>query len=149
MSVSNDLDDTASLKRDLDPSPAPPAALLHDTNRFRKAARETHSTHLDGRVHPYAQGIVRFYRARTILDIGRGASGADLAWCYLKTLSPHDLPASTRWHFIELVYFRQHIANGSDSAAAEFRKRVLDIVELIDAFVDLMNSRFDRASDRT
>ena len=149
MSVKTDLDDTVSLRCDFASPPAPRGSLLHDTNRFRRSGPETRASHTDGEVHPYAEGIIRFYRARTILgDRAAGAAGADVAWPYLEKLSPHELPASTRWHFIELVYFMQHVASGSEGTAAEFRKRVLAIADLIDAFVELMNSRADTTGGR-
>jgi hypothetical protein len=92
--------------------------------------------------HPYAGGIIRFYRARTILhqDRERGRQ----AWRYLEPLMPADLPPSARKEFIDLVYFVQEQNTAGTLDIKEFGRRVRSIAAHIDCFVDELEAKLDR-----
>jgi len=140
MSFSSELDDTTSLRRS-DTSASASLSALDDTDRLRMGDSDVVDGRTSGTPHPYAEGIIRFYRARTVLE-GRGAEDTRRAWRYLEQVSPHDLPASARWHYLDLVYFmRETEIDHID--AGEFRARVRAIAQLIDGFVDRLNSETD------
>jgi hypothetical protein len=143
MSLSRETDDTANLSCHL-ASGTQASAALDDTDRlWVDASGKNRAQAADGR-HAYAEGIIRFYRARTIIHSGEGRQPAARAWRYIKNLSPHDLPASARWHFLEIVWFMQQHAGADDRRDDEFRERVLSIANLIDNYVDCLNSERDR-----
>jgi len=87
-------------------------------------------------MHRFAEGIIRFYRARTIL--GRGADDllAGLAWSYLERLEPAQLPAVARPAFFDLGYFMRVQTLSKDFDHDGFRRRVLDVATIIDGFLD-------------
>lgn len=144
MSISRDLDDTANLRSD-DGSSVTGHDRSEDTDRL--AVWLTRATALPeaprDQAHPYAEGIIRFYRARTIVDSERSERSWRRAWRYLDSLSPRDLPPAARRRFLELVYFMKEQGSGDAFAAHDFRLRVRLIAELIDNFVDELNDRFD------
>jgi len=144
MSAISELDDTASLRRNLNAPLKPLPSGLDDTDRLPPWDTETGPPHGKGKAHEYAEGIIRFYRARTILDGNREIRDSLRAWGYLEPLSPHDLPASARWHFLDLVYFMRQ--SGSEAFdEQEFSERVRTIAKLIDNVVDRLNFELDRA----
>jgi hypothetical protein len=143
MSLNRDSDDTVNLPRDRLSATRHSGASLDDTDRLRiDAPTELRAGPATGK-HPYAEGIIRFYRARTILD---SSTDPDRAWRYLEQLLPNDLPASSRWQFLNLVYFMQQDDRDKAARHEEFRERVLTIASLIDNFVDRLNLELDRAS---
>ena len=145
MSLSRETDDTANLRCNLASGAQASATALDDTDRLCvEGTGSNQAQAADGR-HAYAEGIIRFYRARTILDSREGQRPADRAWRYIENLSPHDLPVSARWHFLEVVWFMQQHAGEDDERDDEFRERVLSIASLIDNYVDRLNSEHDRA----
>lgn len=138
MSVSGELDDTASLHRDHAIGSDEPPCALDDTNRLHKVEAAQLEVRPVARkpVHPYAAGIIRFYRARTIVDGSPDDVDPDRAWSYLENLTPHDLPASARWHFLDLVYFMHQQSNRTSFDCHSFQSRIHMIAGLIDDFVD-------------
>jgi hypothetical protein len=96
--------------------------------------------------HPFASGIIRFYRARTILhqDSDRGQQ----AWRYLEPLMPADLPPSARKEFIDLVCFMQEQKTAGRLDIKAFGRKIRSIAAHIDCFVDELAARFDRCNGR-
>ena len=84
----------------------------------------------------FSEGIIRFYRARTILDRGGTDADCELAWTYLRDLEPEHLPPDARSAFGKLVglMFRQALEDEPDYAV--FRRSVLHIAAIVDAFID-------------
>ena len=84
----------------------------------------------------FAEGIIRFYRARTILGRGAGDELTGLAWSYLEHLEPAQLPGIARPAFFDLAYFIRLQMTRTDFDHAGFRRRVLDVAVIIDGFLD-------------
>ena len=134
------LDDTAKLDASHYPLDEERATSVDDTARIRDAFRSAliRQPAISRRSHPFAHGVIRFYRARTLLATGHDDEAAIRAWLYLAPLAPSNLPSSVRHLFLELIY----IVNQSDDGAAahvrvdEFRALVIKIADRIDAFVD-------------
>jgi hypothetical protein len=145
MSVPSELDDTAKLFSDLELACSQTQAAIDDTDRLWIRSFESNPAPTNGNVHEYAEGIIRFYRARSILDAARAGDGARRAWRYLEPLCPHDLPTSTRWHFLHLVYFMQQ-TDTQEHDEDEFADRVRTIGALIDQYVDRLNFELDRSN---
>lgn len=143
MSISRDLNDTANLRDTSDTTSQ--LATSSTTGAQHGGERDARDrAGLNGSTaHPYAEGIIRFYRARTILDNDRPDRSWSRAWRYLNRLEPHDLPSATRRHFLELVYFMQEQTGGADFAAEDFCERVRSIAQLIDGYVDELNHALD------
>lgn len=89
----------------------------------------------------YSEGIIRFYRARTILSRGADSDVCDLAWSYLKPLEPHHLPPVARPAFFALAYFMYGQAMHDDLDHEEFSAHVLDIAGIIDRYLDDIEPR--------
>ena len=140
MATRDRLDDTAKLEASHSPLDELRAAAVDDTVRIRDAFRSAliRQPAISRKSHPFAHGVIRFYRARTLLAAGQDDDTAIRAWRYLAPLAPSNLPASVRHLFLELIY----IVNQSDDAAVprarvdNFRALVIKIADRIDAFVD-------------
>jgi len=142
MSICRDLDDTANLRTDSE-LPSDPAPLrLDDTARMRQfASARNYREH--GGMHPFAEGIIRFFRARTILD-GKPENGRwRRAWRYLERVEPHDLPPATRKAYFELTYFMQQQDRDRDFDSTQFRASVHSIAAELDTFVEHLNAGLD------
>jgi hypothetical protein len=87
-------------------------------------------------IHRFAEGIIRFYRARTILSRGADDALAGLAWSYLDRLEPDQLPAVARPAFFDLGYFVRLQTLGMEFDHEGFRRRVLDVATILDGFLD-------------
>jgi hypothetical protein len=87
-------------------------------------------------VRKFAEGIIRFYRARTILNRGASAELTGLAWSYLEHLEPGQLPGVARPAFFDLVYFMRLQLPESSFDHAGFRTRIFDVALIIDGFLD-------------
>jgi hypothetical protein len=88
------------------------------------------------KAHLFADGVIRFYRARTILLVDRDPQKFDRAWRYLSRLLPQDLPPVSRQPFFDLVYLMQEHSGQATSIPYKFSQKILEIADLIDAFVD-------------
>jgi hypothetical protein len=143
MSISRDLNDTANLRESADPTITSRLATSGNTGTLRDSNGDARDrVGLSGTTaHPYAEGIIRFYRARTILDNDRPDRCWSRAWRYLNRLGPRDLPSSARREFLELVYFMQEQAGRADFAAEDFCGSIRSIAQLIDTYVDELNQR--------
>lgn len=93
-------------------------------------------------LHPYAEGVIRFYRARTIVLCEEDPKAGERAWNYLEPLMPHNLPPHVRALFFELAYFVNSCPGTDDSRFAGFRRRVIDIAVRIDEFMDELDQVF-------
>ena len=144
MPVGSNLDDTANLNCDLGFAPHHSLIDLDHTDRFRILAPAPFAAFTGGSAHSYAEGIIRFYRARQILRSGCPAENMRRAWRYLAPLSPHEMPVATRRRFLELVYCMQQ----SDSIVlrpTQFAHMVRAIAVQIDGYVDRLNARLENA----
>jgi len=142
VSICRDLDDTADLPiAGVHPNTVVPLSL-DDTARMRwLTSARNYREH--GGMHPFAEGIIRFFRARTILE-GELADGRwQRAWKYLERLSPHDLPPASRRDFFELTYFVQQQRNSASFDREQFRSCVRAIAGELDTFVDQLNADLD------
>lgn len=144
MSFQQDVEDTARLYRESAPEQDTGHARADDTDRMRLAGGAT----LDDRtgawqVHAYAQGIIRFYRARSILEKDLNAASCRRAWRYLDRLQPNDLPGAARSAFFELTYLVRSQPRLRAFESGEFPTRVFEITGLIDDFVDELNREID------
>jgi hypothetical protein len=143
MSICRDIDDTANL-----PSAGARSSTVYPLRADDTARMQVSTTARDyrekGGMHPFAEGIIRFYRARTILegDLNEAARW-NRAWRYLEKLSPHDLPPMTRKAFFELTYFMQEQEGHEPFQAEQFRSRVRSIANRLDGYVDELNAGFD------
>jgi len=99
-------------------------------------AAEQGSAAPDVQLRAYAEAILRFYRARTILDRDQSEASIDRAWAYLEMLEPSQVPAVARPAFFELAYFAQLQAQPEGFDHAGFRRRVQDVAIIIDGFLD-------------
>lgn len=142
MLIDTELDDTATLCGTSLEFVSQPT--LDDTATLHFASHDANpKTGQTGQTHRFAQGIIRFYRARSILRNDPGLAGCRRAWGYLKRLGPSDLPPESRHLFLELVYClgRQTTAEAFESP--EFRELVLSVAEAIDTFVDQISEEVD------
>lgn len=87
-------------------------------------------------IHRFAEGIIRCYRARTILSRGANEELTGLAWSYLEHLEPAQLPGIARPAFFDLVYFIRLQPQRMEFDHDGFRRRVLDVATIIDGFLD-------------
>lgn len=142
MSTCRDIDDTADLPINGDSSSNVYPLYSDDTARMRLAAAARAKRDKRG-MHPFAEGIIRFYRARTLLEGDAYDTRATRAWRYLDRLSPHHLPPETLQAFFELTYFVREQEGGGDFDADQFRIRVRSIAEQLDSFVDELNAQLD------
>jgi hypothetical protein len=142
MSICRDLDDTANLPSDGGKSSNVYPLRADDTARMQMAA-SARDYRENGGKHPFAEGIIRFYRARTILEGDINGSRWKRAWRYLEKLSPHDLPPKVRKQFFELTYFIQEQEGLDGFDADQFHNRVRSIASQLDGFVDELNAGFD------
>jgi hypothetical protein len=142
MSICRDIDDTASLPIDNTRSSNVYPLRSDDTARMRmEATGRDYREH--GGMHPFAESIIRFFRARTILE-GELADGRwQRAWKYLERLSPHDLPPASRRDFFELTYFVQQQRDSGAFDREQFRFCVRAIASQLDTFVDQLNADLD------
>ena len=124
-------------------SPDEPCLATDDTADFVRAIHGdlTGQAIAPEQVHPYAEGVIRFLRARTVLTRDSGPQRYGRAWFYLSRLRPHDLPPAARRPFFELVYFMQEQTHRERFHALEFRWRILKIAEDIDRFMDEIDRR--------
>lgn len=146
MPLRRDTDDTADFPFDAGAAPDEITSVPEDTDEIdlARAAASAQAELASRPAHPFAQGIIRFYRARTLLLDEQTESRCRHAWGYLSRLRPHDLPPSVRRDFFELVYF-MHEQTGRPRFEAEvFVSRVLSIASTIDGFVDEINLAYDR-----
>jgi hypothetical protein len=143
MSISRDLNDTANLRDTSDTtSQLATSSATSAQHGGRRDTRDCVGLN-SSTAHPYAEGIIRFYRARTILDNDRPDRSWGRAWRYLNRLEPQDLPSATRRHFLELVYFMQEQTGDATFAAEDFCQRVRSIAQHIDSYVDELNQALD------
>jgi hypothetical protein len=140
-----DLDDTADLTLNAASRSGTRAKIAENTDELEIAGgREPSQPDTpSSQPHPYAQGIIRFYRARTILLVERHEGRHAKAWTYLSRLRPHDLPKSVRRDFFELVYFMHEQAGRPQFESEAFSSRVLAIAGRIDEFVDALTGNHD------
>lgn len=96
-------------------------------------------------LHPYVEGIVRFYRARSVLiDAGSGPvarKDAERAWRYLARVGLRHLPHHMTSAHLELIYLVHTLhldkADSDNHIDPEpFVRHVLDMARMIDDFVD-------------
>ena len=134
--------DTDTLPICKSPSPEERIDRLAETARFdRGLGSETVDDWVPyKRVHPYAEGVIRFYRARTIVTCDSDPIAGERAWKYLDPLSPHDLPPHVRPLFFELAFFVNSSPEPLDSRLIAFRRRVLEIASSIDRFMDELDA---------
>jgi hypothetical protein len=93
-------------------------------------------------VRRFAEGIIRFYRARTILGRGGSDELSWLAWSYVVHLEPADIPAVARPAFFDLAYFMRVQALEGAFDNDGFRTRILDVAVIMDGFLDdIFNAR--------
>jgi len=138
MSYALDLDDTARFCTDVDVSRKHDGPTTEDTANLVEAfgCDTTRGwVPYDG-VHPYAEGIIRFFRARTILARESDRQRNECAWHILEKLQPHKLPPVVRLLFLELVYFIQNQTPREKLESFEFCVRVLAIARKLDEFMD-------------
>lgn len=114
---------------------------VDDTANFGTTSLTAYTTAADSDqlAERYSEGIIRFYRARTILGRSEGSSACELAWTYLKMLEPHHLPPPARPGFFELAYFMYGQALGEGLDHSRFRTHVLGIADDIDSFLDRLD----------
>jgi len=144
MSFQPDVDDTAKLHREAGGAPRPGGGTPDDTDRMwitRGASLE--GTTGQWQVHAFAQGIIRFYRARSILQNARDVASCQRAWRYLERLEPDELPETARAPFFELTYCLRSQSRKRAFESGEFPRRVFDVARLIDGFVDDLNREID------
>lgn len=143
MSYTLDFATTARQPFTEDYASAPPCLATDDTADFVRAVHGdlTGEVIAQDQVHPYAEGVIRFYRARTILTRDSGQQRYGRAWFYLARLRPHDLPPAARRPFFELVYFMQEQTHRELFHSVEFRWRILKIAEEIDRFMEDFDRR--------
>lgn len=124
---------------------AEPQVDPNDTARLRGDLQERaqEPEGLSGGVHPYAQGIIRYYRARSLLRAAADAGGATRedalrAWSYLARIEPRSLPRRIRRSHLELVYLVHALdLRGSETAdAGRFVAKVHEVAEMIDEIID-------------
>jgi hypothetical protein len=111
------LEDTANLRDGLETDPESGQASATDANR-------------------YADGIIRFYRARTILTRGARPAECQLAWTYLSRLEPRHLPPGARPAFFALVHFMHGQTFDDSLSCADFKRQVFGIATIIDGLLD-------------
>ncbi len=87
-------------------------------------------------VRRFAEGIIRFYRARTILARGANEELSGLAWTYLQHVEPGQIPGVARPAFFDLTYFMRVQSPEREFDHAGFRRRVLDVALIIDGYLD-------------
>jgi hypothetical protein len=87
-------------------------------------------------IHKFAEGIIRVYRARTILGRGAGDELTGLAWSYLEHIEPAQLPGIARPAFFDLAYFMRLQTHRLEFDHDSFRRRVQDVAVIIDGFLD-------------
>lgn len=123
---------------------------LSDTSRFRRheplddtasledglQTEDASGPDSDADANRYAEGIIRFYRARTILSRGGEPADCQLAWNYLSPLEPNHLPPVARPAFFALVYFMYGQTLADAMSCADFCIQVADIATIIDDFLD-------------
>ena len=114
---------------------AAPARLLEDTEEFDVASLDERSAEID-LAQRYASGIVRFHRARTLLEKHDDTTSWQLVWPIIEELSPRDLPPAARLGFFKLTYFMQGELRKETLDVGSFRSQVLEIAGQIDRFLD-------------
>jgi hypothetical protein len=144
MSASADTGDTARLNLAGTPTERRPPSPDDTTDLgtdFLADAPDTRQVELE--IRRFAEGIIRFYRARTILARGMSDELSGLAWSYLEQLDPGEVPGVARPAFFDLVYFMrlQTLGDGFDHPG--FRRRVLDVAMTLDGFLDDIFARAD------
>lgn len=134
--------DTDTLPIGNNPRPEERIDRLSDTARFDKGfgGEPVDEWVPYKRVHPYAEGVIRFYRARTIVTCDSDPKAGERAWKYLEPLTPHDLPSHVRPQFFELAFFVSSQTDSIDSRLVAFRRRVLEIAARIDEFMDALDA---------
>jgi hypothetical protein len=142
MSICRDLDDTANLRHDSGRFHDPAPFRLDDTARMRQLASARNYRERGG-MHPFAEGIIRFFRARTILEGTPGSGRWQRAWRYLERVEPHYLPPATRKAFFELTYLMQQQVGGDGFDSAQFLAGVRAIAAELDTFVEHLNAGLD------
>jgi hypothetical protein len=105
--------------------------------------------------HPFAEGVIRFYRARTLLAGETGRDEVSLrralrARAYLEPVEPRDLPPIARGAYLDLIYLIHEIELDRSPTAdpGPFVRKVLEIALLIDEFVDELLSSERAAKPR-
>lgn len=132
-----DSGDTSPLDLTADPeesgSSSADDALARGPGMF---AESPGSRPVEFQIHRFAEGIIRFYRARAILSRGSRDELTGLAWSYLEHLEPAQVPGIARPAFFDLAYFMQLQLRQDSFDHAGFRRRVLDVTVIIDGFLD-------------
>lgn len=92
----------------------------------------------------YAEGILRFFRARLALAQSRNDDACALAWSYLQAVDPEQVPPDARPAFCDLtrLMYWQTIADSFD--CAEFREQMAAIASRIDRFLDSLDAEAAR-----
>ena len=109
---------------------------LEDTTDLNVLADPGERQPNEPEIQRFADGILRFYRARSILSRGVADELSGLAWSYLSRLEPAQLPGVARPAFFELAYFVRLQRPETTFDHAGFRLRVLDVAVIIDGYLD-------------
>lgn len=137
MPATVDPGDTARLNLAGD-TPEPGSRSTSDTADFGPgySSDPTEVQSRELQIRRFAEGIIRFYRARTILGRGGSDELSSLAWSYVAHLEPADVPAVARPAFFDLAYFMrlQSLEGAFDNDG--FRRRIVDVAVIMDGFLD-------------
>jgi hypothetical protein len=109
---------------------------IDDTVDLENAWADSSDLSRDAIAERYASGIIRCYRARTILERVGGDSDWAEAWSHLTPLEPHHVPPRARPTFFELTYLMHAQSKECRPEPLQFRDHVLKIAGIIDDFLD-------------